>query len=106
MVDTCTIDRATGEATDAEGFVVTTYMDPPPYAGKCRVQRGRSEGESPEVASSSPSVQPYEVHIPVGAGPVEVGDVVWVGTRRFTVTATLVKTFQTAQRLMVDEVPR
>lgn len=106
MVDTCTIDRVTGETTDAEGFVVSTYMDPPPYSGRCRVQRGRSEGESPEVGSSSPTVQPYEVHIPVGVGPIEVGDVVWVGVRRFNVTATHAKTFQTAQRLLVDEVPR
>lgn len=106
MVETCVIDRPTGTDTDAEGRVVDTYLDPPPYSGRCKVQRGRSEGETPEVASSSPTVQPYEVHIPVGAGPVEVGDKVSVGARVFTVTATLAKTFQTAQRLMVDEVPR
>lgn len=106
MVETCVIDRPTGTDTDDEGRVVDTYLDPPPYSGRCKVQRGRSDGETPEVASSSPTVQPYEVHIPVGAGPVEVGDKVSVGARVFTVTATLDKTFQTAQRLMVDEVPR
>lgn len=105
MVDTCTIDRPTGTDTDDEGRVVDTYLDPPPYVGKCKVQRGRSAGETPEVASSSPTIQPYEIHVPVNTGPFEVGDKVSVGPRAFTVTATLDKTFQSAQRLMVKEVP-
>lgn len=105
MVESCTIDRVTGEDTDAEGRVVDTYLDPPPYVGKCKVQRGKSDGETPEVASSSPTIQPYEIHVPVGVGPINIGDKVTVGPRTFTVTATLNKTFQSAQRLMVEEVP-
>lgn len=104
MVDTCTIDRATGTATDAEGRVVTTFLDPPPYVGKCRIQTNMARSEDVEAASSSPTTQIYYVHVPASAGPFEVGDQVTVGDRVFRVTGTHEKTFQSARRLPVEEV--
>ena len=105
MVDECRIDRVTGSTVDPlTGVDSPTYADPPPYVGKCKVQTFAPYEQTPEVGSSTETVQRYTLHIPVGAGPVRVGDVATVGGRSFRVAATNEKTFQTAQRLFVDEV--
>jgi hypothetical protein len=104
MVDTCTIDRITGEATGEDGRVTPTYADPPPYAGKCKLQTYEPYEQTPEVGGSTPTVQRYSLHVPVTAGPLEVGDVATVGARRFRIAGLHRKSFQTAQRLLVDEI--
>ena len=104
MVDTCTIDRITGTTTDANGREIPTYADPPPYAGRCKIQTYEPYEQTPEVGSSTPTVQRYSLHVPIDAGPFEVGDVATVGSRIFRIGGLHGKTFQTAQRLLADEI--
>ena len=104
MVDACTINRITGTTTDENGYETPTYADPPPYAGRCKIQTYEPHEQTPEVGGSSPTVQRYSLHVPIGAGPFEVGDVATVGARVFRIGGLHGKTFQTAQRLLVDEI--
>lgn len=102
MTDTCTVGRPGEPVTDPETGVVTT-PSVEVYAGPCKVQTYAPHEQTPEAGSSSPTVQRYSIHLPVTAGPVQVGDFVTVGARRFRITAPLGKTWQTAQRHYVDE---
>lgn len=104
MADTCRIDRVVGETTDADGRVIPTHADPPPYVGRCKIQTYEPYEQAPEVGASTPVIQRYSLHVPIGAGPFEVGDVATVGGRVFRVGGLHGKTFQTAQRLLVDEI--
>lgn len=113
MVDTCTITR------EGEGWVVDPdtgrEVPAPPttvYEGKCKVQTYEPHERTPDVGGSTEVIQRYHVHVPVTAGPFEVGDVVTITSgandpttsgRTFRVAGLHEKTWQTAQRLLVDE---
>ena len=104
MADMCTISRVTGTTEDVDGREIpdrTVIYGP---AGKCKVQANQLTDMSPEVGGATVSVQRYRVDIPVGAGPIEVGDLIETRGRQFRVTGLHDKTWQTAQRLPVEEV--
>lgn len=115
MVDTCVItwlDPDAAWTVDPE-----TGLDVPPapvtvYEGPCKVQTWEPYEQSPEVGGQTYVRQRYFVHVPVSAGPFEVGAVVEITeatnlpstlNRRFRVAGLHEKTWQTAQRLIVDE---
>lgn len=111
MVDSCTIRRvtSTGDVDDDGNPVVT---GPTVYAGRCKVQTYEPYEQNREVGSSSSVTQRYSIHVPVTAGPFEVGDVVTITAsaefpttlnRTFRVEGLHEKTWQTAQRLLTDE---
>jgi hypothetical protein len=75
-----------------------------PHKGKCKVQANQLTDMSPEVGGATLTVQRYRVDIPVSAGPIEVGDLIETRGRQFRVTGLHDKTWQTAQRLPVEEV--
>ncbi|GAA1992887.1 hypothetical protein GCM10009718_33260 [Isoptericola halotolerans] len=102
MVDLCTVGRPGEPVMDPETGVVTTPAIEV-YTGPCKIQTYAPHEQTPEAGSSSPTVQRYSIHLPVTAGPVHVGDVVSVGSRRFRITAPFDKTWMTAQRHYVDE---
>ena len=102
MTDSCTITRITGVTTDPTTGAVSETTSTV-YSGKCRVQSWQPFEQTPDVGSATPTVQRYQVHIPVGVA-VRIGDQVTMADGRlFRIAATHTKTYQTAQRLPVDE---
>lgn len=101
MRDTCSVSRVTGAAIVDEREVPATAAV---YAGRCKVQELANVETSPDVAGATVTVLRYRLDLPVSAGPFKVGDIATVGARTFRITSMHVKTWQTAQRLPVDEV--
>ena len=115
MVDTATITR------HVDGWVIdpeTGYEVPAPpltvYEGKAKVASYQPYETAPDVGGQTVVTQRYYVHVPVTAGPFEVGDLVTITAsanapsttgRTFRVAGLHEKTWQTAQRLLVDEGP-
>lgn len=103
MIDQCTISRV---AHGVDGDGLDTVTETLVYAGRCKVQSVATQ-ESDIVSAGVPLVvDRLRVDVPVGAGPFAVGDLVQVEgrSRRLRVVGLLEKTFQTAQRLPVEEV--
>lgn len=73
-------------------------------SGVCKLQSVETVTRDLEVAGASVTVQRLQIHVPVTAGPFRVNDRFEVMGRTFRVTALHGKTFQTAQRLPVEEV--
>lgn len=109
MVDTLHIGRGSGEVDPFTGEPETVAV----YEGAGKIQTFEPYETVLEVGGSSVVQQRYAVHVPVDAGPFRVGDVVEVvfsgnpnlaGTR-YRVAGLNLKSFQTAQRLLVDTYP-
>ena len=111
MVDACIIERPGEPVTDPETGVVSpshTLV----YEGRCKLQQTLAQSSSREAGGAVYTTQDTRLDIPVGVGPVRVGD--WVtmvsgahnpdiaGTR-FRVMGPFEKSWQTAQRLRVEE---
>lgn len=114
MVDFCTVERAGDPTVDPDTGVVSPAFTSA-YSGKCKVQSaaGVSSVGNPDAGERQWSVQQLQVHLPVSAPAVSVGDRITVtesqfdpalAGRVFTVRQLLHKSFATAQRLGVDEV--
>ena len=111
MVDTCVIERRTGQTTDPfSGVVTDTYMTV--YIGKCRFQQPGTFSRPAEAGENQILLQRVSVQVPVAAAGVQVDDRVTVLTagrdpdlvgRVFEIRELFVKTDGTAHRLGVDE---
>lgn len=115
MVDEITFRPVTGETTDQVTGEITPTYGPPVYAGKCKIQQQRLRyPETPSGGEHKWTLGVTEIHLPVTA---DAGDVTTdhVGEidasfnpsnvgRRFRVQTPDKKTFQTAIRLIVEEV--
>ena len=104
----CTVRRAStvtagwrGEDVDVPGDLVYG-PGVPGYVG-CGLKSEQVQVLTEESASSTVTVQRLTVKLPVASGPYRVGDVVEVGARRLRITGLHRQTFQTAQRLPVEE---
>lgn len=104
LVDAWTTDPATGRDVPAPPAVI--------YEGKCKVTSYQPYETTPEVGGMTEVLQRYYVHVPVTAGPFEIGDLITITAgandpttldRTFRVAGLHEKTWQTAQRLLVDE---
>lgn len=109
MVESVRIDRVTGTDVGANANTVVTLLEPPVYAGKAKIQTYEPYEQERTVAVSQAVMQRYAVHVPVTVAGVRVGDYVTVTTggvdgRVLRVAGTSRKTFQTAQRLLCDEI--
>lgn len=109
FLDQCKITREPAEDADwvtgPDGRQTPAQWGPV-YEGPCKVQSQQPYEVKSQVGSTTEVTQRYMVHVPVGAGPFEVGDLVVVtsmGDRELRVAGTHHKTFQTAQRLLADE---
>jgi hypothetical protein len=116
MVDTCTIRRVTGQATDdTTGKVTPTYSTI--YSGKCKLQALGSQGQAParphSIAEAQVFLQQIELHVPMSVTGVQADDLVTVTAssldadlvgRTWHVRALSHKSFQTARRFGLEEV--
>lgn len=73
-------------------------------SGMCKLQSAETVTRDPEVAGASVTVQRHQVQVPVADGPFRIDDRFEVMGRTFRVTALHGKTWQTAQRIPVEEV--
>lgn len=116
MVDTCTIRRPTGEATDPDsGEVVKTYVNPDPYTGqKCRVQQNLAQAEQHDVGENYELKLRLSVQLPMAVVGLRVGDEITITAvgpgrdpdllgRAFLVRELFHKTDATARRVGVTE---
>jgi hypothetical protein len=106
------VRRVSGASVDPETGAVTPDSAIV-YQGRCKVQHNRVQASTPEAGLHSWTMQNAELHIPVTAAPVWVGDEVLIDSAAydpvhaglvFRVTDSLRKTWATAQRLSVEEV--
>jgi len=98
----CTVHRASTVTTGPRGEDVEVPGDLV-YEGGCELKSEQVQVLTEESASSTVTVQRLTVKLPVSSGPYRVGDVVEVGARRLRITGLHRQTFQTAQRLPVEE---
>ncbi|HEX5543683.1 MAG TPA: DUF6093 family protein [Micromonospora sp.] len=113
MVDACTIRRpVAGEDTDGEGNVVTSYADPDPYTGKCRIQQRTVSSAASDVAEDQQVFLTVEVQLPMSVYGLQIGDEVHVTAsvsdpdlpgRVFRVTSLAHKTDASARRVQCTE---
>jgi hypothetical protein len=115
MTDTVAITYATGDTTIDE----TTGSETPAYTtrftSKCKIQTRALQARQEEVGGRTATTVTVELHLPVTAGAVEVGDVAEITAvgalsdvqllgRKFRVIAPVAKSFATARRLDVEEI--
>lgn len=112
MVDECDVSTPGAAVTDPATGVVTN-TGTPVYTGACKFQQTQSQAANPEAGGHQFTVQGTQLHLPVGVGPVAVGDVVRCTRSKFNpalvgnlyrVVEVFEKSFSTAQRLRVEEV--
>lgn len=124
MVDACVIRRVTGEPgpidpeTGLRDPAPTTVVYPlqgaqSPLDGRCKIQTWEPHEGKPESGEHVFTVQRYYVHLPIGAGRIQVDDRVEITAseaaaqlvgRTYRVAGTHAKSLATAQRVLVDEV--
>lgn len=103
---TVTADPVTGADVPTDGAPVFDGSSGDPG---CKVQDRQASVRGVESAEATVTTQGLEVHLPVSSGPYRVGDVVSILSgstvvRRLRMVGTHLKTWQTAQRIPVEEV--
>lgn len=113
MLDTCRITRASGEEVTDPTTGEVTFPGATVYEGRCKVQTAQVQEATPDAAGRRFTIQASQLHLPITAGPVAVGDIVemltgsldeQLATARYRITATHHKSLATAQRVEVEEV--
>ena len=110
MITACRVLHPTGVTVDPEtGLDTPTYADDPVYEGGCKIQERDLEVNPASIPGGVVPTSRWEVHVPVAAGPFTVGDVVQIldgstVVRELRVSGLHRKSWQTAQRLPVEEV--
>ena len=115
MLDRGTMRRATGATTQDPdtGSTVPEFADQ--FSSKCKIQTRNLQARESEVGGRTATSVRVELHLPITAPAVEVGDVFEVTRvdarsdrqllgRKFRVIAPVGKSFATARRLEVEEV--
>lgn len=81
MVDTCTIRRRTGEATDPNSGVITPTLSDV-YTGKCRLRQKDAQGQQHDVGEDYVLLLRIELQLPVTVVGLQVGDEVAITASR------------------------
>ena len=114
MTDTVAVTYANGTTFDDEtGTTVPNYTTR--FTSKCKVQTRSLVARDAEVGGRTATTVTVELHLPVDAPAVEVGDVCEITAvgalsdmqllgRKFRVVAPVGKSFATARRLDVEEI--
>jgi hypothetical protein len=115
MLDACTITRVTGEPgpIDPETGLRSPAPTATVYSGKCKVQTYEPHESARASGDHVYTEQRYHLHLPIGAGPIEVDDEALITAasadselvgKTYRIAGLHSKTFATAQRLLVDEI--
>lgn len=112
MIDTCTIRRRTGEATDPNGYVTPVWTTV--YAGACRIQQTVTDPREETPGQDRVLMVRRDLQLPVDASPnVRADDIATIDScvhdadlvgRRFVIRGEMAKTEATARRLDVEEI--
>lgn len=108
MITPCTIRRITGVHPDpVTGTDITRWATI--WQGRCQLVARDVEAAPEDIPGTAVLVLRNLIKLPVGAGPFEVGDVVEVPAtkgpvRQLRIAGTNVETWQTAQRLPIEEI--
>ena len=115
MTDTVVVRYVTGQSDPdpISGSMTDTYTDR--FTSKCKVQTRNLVARDAEVGGRTATSVRVELHLPVDAPAVSVGDVCEITAvsdlsdlqllgRKFRVVAPVGKSFATARRLEVEEV--
>ena len=108
MEDVCVITRVS--RTSNEDYTIETeetliYGGPDcPWHGRCKVQTYEPDAIERTSAGRPVSSQADRLHLPVGAGPFEIGDLAYIEgyARPYRIDGLIKKTYQTAQRMRVS----
>ena len=113
MVDTVKITRASGEpVTDPETWEVT-FPEITVYEGRGRVVLTAPSSETTDQGAATFTIQSLSLHVPVGAGPLQVDDLVEITAspldpsrvgRTMNITALHDGSLTTAQRVKVEQI--
>lgn len=124
MLDACTITRVTGPEGEMDletglptpAPTATVYPLPggvAPLDGRCKVQTYEPHESTRESGDHVYTEQRYHLHLPIGAGPFQVGDTATITAaaadpqligRSYRIAGLHHKSLATAQRLLVDEI--
>lgn len=66
MIDTCRVERATGEVTDPETGVVTDGWETV-YSGKFKLAGNQAQATAPQAGGHAFTVEQVMVHLPVSS---------------------------------------
>ncbi len=111
MIDTCTVQRTTGESEGPGGVITPTTSTV--YTGACRVQVRAETGTQSDVGEASLILTRHEIHLPISAVGIREGDVVTITAstndpdlvgRTYAVRDVLTKSEATARRVTAVEV--
>ena len=108
MEDVCIIKRVS--RTSNEDYTIETeetliYGGPDcHWNGRCKVQTYEPDVIDRTSAGRPVSSQEDRLHLPVGAGPFEIGDLAYIEgyARPYRIDGVIKKTYQTAQRMKVS----
>lgn len=103
MVDHVVVTRVV-ETKDAAGYEVDDER--PVWSGPCKVQSYEPDSVLYVSAGRPVETQEHRLHVPVDAGPFQMGDIAAVEgyPRRFRISGLFEKTFATAQRLKIQAI--
>lgn len=106
MKDACMIREVVGESVDPNTGAVTVTYGATLYEGRCKVQdAGAGRDSNADAADADRNLARSRLDVPVGPPWIPAGAVADLpGGRRLRVLAPHRKTYQTAQRLPVEEV--
>ena len=101
MIDHVDVSRVQ-RVRDPETYV-EAVEEVPVWSGPCKVQTYEPDAIDRVSAGRPVSSQEDRLHVPVTAGPFEIGDIARVDglERPYRIDGLIGKTFQTAQRLKV-----
>lgn len=115
MTDTATVRYKTSQTVqNARGQEEAVYAVR--FTSKCKLQSNNRQATDPDVGGRRDPIDALEIHLPVSAGQVYEGDVVEITAvgslsdvrslgRKFVVASPMNKTYATATRLSVKELP-
>lgn len=102
MVTPCVVTRPGEPGTDPETGADVPTGDTVP-ATRCKIQGSDNQVRDAESGLGTVATQKLLLHFPASAGPFKAGDVVEADGRKFRIENVPNKTWQTAQRLPVEE---
>lgn len=113
MTDTCTVSTKTSESVQNETTGRKEDVFTLDFTSVCKVQQTTRETSMPDVGGRRDAIDQAEIHLPVSAPQVTQGQVIEITDsadarmvgRKFLVGSPMNKTYATATRLSVKELP-